>query len=105
MNKKVLLIGGAMLAIALVSGYVGYLLGSQNLEIAKRAVRIGPPIKAKPEQVMEAISDYLNTSEARFHLEDCAAFEGEGYKLVRGGKYVGVFDSAELKMVGVCHEL
>lgn len=101
MNKKNLLVAAALVAITLLSGYVGYFLGRQNADLAIRKPKVGPPEKITAEQVMEAISDYLNASEARFNLEECSTFARQGYKFVDvGGKYIGVFDG--LKMAGIC---
>jgi len=88
MSKKVVWIV-VIVVLALIVGVVAYLWGTGN----------GSQISAS--QAGQAISDYLNKSEAKV-AESCSAYQtsGDYSYLDVGGKYIGVWSGG--RIVGVC---
>jgi flagellar basal body-associated protein FliL len=87
MNKKVLWTVVVVILLVVV-GYVGYWMGAN-----KSSVDVDSAVKS--------VSDYLNQSEARFNVEDCAVAARSGYTVLDvGGKYRGIWDGT--RIVGVC---
>jgi flagellar basal body-associated protein FliL len=88
MSKKIIWILVAIVLV-LVVGIAAYLWGTKS----------GSQISAG--QVGQAISDYLNKSEAKV-AESCSAYKTSGdYRYLDvGGKYTGVWSGG--RIVGVC---